>query len=342
MYLGESGLVCSVGLDARAACAAMRAGIAQFEELPYLDRNRERIVGSPVPGLDWKLKRGQRLVELLTLALSDFLSKGLSAALQTVPLLVGLGESGRPASSAAMADTIVARVEEKLGCSFHPTLSRAYPEGHTAGFRGLHLTRELLKKHPEIPGCLLCGVDSYINASALLWLEHLWRLKKDDNSDGVVPGEAAAVIFVERHPAAERKPRVKLIGLGFGHEKATVLSDLPLLGQGLAKAAEIALGKAGLQFHEPDFRMSDATGEAYGFKEQAMVIARLHRVWKEEYPHWHCSDSIGDAGAAAGVLQLVVASHAFRLGYAEGDRAICFTSATTGNRAVAILQRQSV
>lgn len=340
MYLGNSGLVCSVGLNVRAACAAIRAGIAKFDELPYLDMNGERIVGAAVPGLDWRLKRDQRLVELLALALSDCLGKDFNVPFGKVPLLVGLGEPERPAGGAVMAATIVAKVQEKLGISFHPTASLAYAKGHTAGFEGLRLARDLLSQDPDIPGCIVCGADSYINASSLLWLEQQWRLKKEDHSDGVIPGEAGAAVYVQRQPAAYQEVKVKVIGLGFGKEKATVSSEEPLLGKGLAAATRTALAEANLQIHELDFRLSDATGEAYGFKEQAMVIARLQSVWKEKYPHWHCADSVGDIGAAAGILQLVVAAHAFEYGYAVGDRTICFTSATTGDRAVTILQGQ--
>ena len=56
MYLGAIGMVCSVGFSAAATCAAIRAEIAMFHELPYKDRNREPIVGAFVPGLDFKLQ----------------------------------------------------------------------------------------------------------------------------------------------------------------------------------------------------------------------------------------------------------------------------------------------
>ena len=58
-------MVCSTGLDAAPACAAIRARIARFDELPYLDNRGEPIVGATVPGLDPALTRPGRLVELL-------------------------------------------------------------------------------------------------------------------------------------------------------------------------------------------------------------------------------------------------------------------------------------
>jgi 3-oxoacyl-[acyl-carrier-protein] synthase I len=343
IYFGAAGLVCPVGLSAKAACAAMRAGVAKFDDLPYGDKNGQAIVGASVPGLDFTLKRGQRLVELLALAIADSLAECTGLRLDKVPLLVGLAEPGRPAGGAQMVKTIVPQVQEKLGLKFHPGLSRAIPEGRAAGFEVLRVAREILSHDPEVPGCLVCGVDSYINASSLLWLEHQWRLKREDHSNGVIPGEAAAAVLVHRHPDPVSGSQVSLAGLGFGNERATVLSEEPLLGLGLTEAARAALHEAGIQMHEIAFRISDVTGESYGFKEQALVIGRLLRVHREEgYPIWHCAENIGDTGAAAGVVGLVTALYAFRKGYAPGRIALCFASSDWGKRAVAVLACNSV
>lgn len=71
IYLTSTGMVSSVGLSSAAACAAMRAGIAMFEELSYRDNRGQSVVGAAVPGLDAELKRDERLLELLTHALAD-------------------------------------------------------------------------------------------------------------------------------------------------------------------------------------------------------------------------------------------------------------------------------
>jgi 3-oxoacyl-[acyl-carrier-protein] synthase-1 len=188
---------------------------------------------------------------------------------------------------------------------------------------------------------VVCGVDSYINASSLLWLDQHSRLKTAMNSNGVIPGEAAACVLVERTEAEPKQVCVaRLVGLGFAQEKAPILSEDPLLGLGLAEAARNALGEAQLPMHEIDYRLSDVTGESYGFKEQALMLSRLLKVRRESLPVWHCADSIGETGAAAGVCQLVIAVHAWRKPYAPGKRAICCTSAVPGHRAVAVLERE--
>jgi 3-oxoacyl-[acyl-carrier-protein] synthase-1 len=338
MFLVSTGMVCSVGLSAASACAAMRAGIARFDELPYRDNQGEPIIGATVPGLAPNLQREQRLVEMLGQALADCLGDRPSFPTARIPLFVGLAEEGRPGGGAELADSILKQIQAKLKLKFHPELSSALSRGHTTGFEALRKVRETFQTS-DVSACLVCGVDSYINSSSLLWLDQHWRLKTEANQHGLIPGEAAAVVLIKREP--DEAASAEVIGLGFGKEKAHVLSEDPLLGLGLTQAARTALAEAKLGFHEIDWRISDVTGEQYGFKELPLVEGRLARVVrKEPQALWHCADSIGDSGAAAGVAQLVVADKAFRKGYAPGRNAIGLTSSVPGDRAAVVIRQR--
>ena len=339
MYITSTGMVCPVGRNAAAACAAMRAGIAKFDELPYLDSRIEPIIGAAVPSLDDGLRRYERVAALLSGAVADCLGETVPDMVAEVPLLVGLAEPGRPGGSAEMADAVVREMRRQLGLSFHPRLSRAFTLGHTSGFHAVRYARELLQE-AHAPACLVCGVDSYINARSLRWLERHGRLKTAENSDGVIPGEAAAAVMIHPRLVRGQGALVEVIGLGFAHEAAGVLSEEPLLAPGLTAAARAALAEARVGMHDIDFRLSDVTGERYGFKEHALALTRLLRRRREDVPLWHCADSIGDTGAAAGICQLVIACHAFLKCYAPGNFAIGFTSAVLGDRAVIVLKRQ--
>jgi 3-oxoacyl-[acyl-carrier-protein] synthase-1 len=258
--------------------------------------------------------------------------------LQKVALLVGLAELGRPGGGTWLGEGIISKVEQKLGVRFHPSFSKTIPKGHTAGFESLRIARDLLQK-PEILGCLVCAVDSYINASALFWLEQNWRLKREGHTDGVIPGEAAAAVFVQQQVPSKNGPKVEVVGLGFDQEKASVLTEEPLLARGLAEACRQALTEVGWGFHDLDFRISDVGGENYGFRELTLVEGRLARIVRSQpQPLWHAADSIGDTGAAAGVVQLVSAAAAWTKAYAPGAHAGCFTSAVPGDRAVTLLR----
>lgn len=335
MRISACGMVCPVGLHAGSACAAFRAGISAFGELPFHDRQNQPVIGASVPSSGLDSRRRHRLAEMLALAVEDALRDRPKTDWSAVPLLVGLAELGRPGDADDMAPTLLADVQALLDIRFHRELSAALPFGHVSGFVGLRLARELAASG-RASSSVVCGVDSYLNVASLDWLDELGRLKTKDNTDGVIPGEAAAAVLVELDSQAGG---AELVGLGFSVETAGVLSDDALLGIGLADAARTALGEAGWGFHEIDFRLSDVTGENYGFKEHALAHARLMRVVRlADHPLWHPADSIGDTGAAAGIVQLVMASIAWGRGYAPGARAACFTGSVAGQRATAMLR----
>jgi 3-oxoacyl-[acyl-carrier-protein] synthase I len=337
MAVVATGLVCPVGLTTVSACAAIRAKVARFNDLPYFDDQGEPIVGAVVPGLKADLNRRERLVELLVWALRDCLESGGIERTDRMPLLVGLAEPSDSGASTILPVDIVRDVEARLQLRFDAQRSIALPKGHTSAFEALRLARTMLQDS-TVSACLVCGVDSCINAGTLWWLDRHRRLKTAGNSDGVIPGEAAAAVLLVRDTDGSGRAAAHVVGLGFSHEDAGVLSEEPLLGLGLAAATRSALTEASLGLHEIDFRLSDVTGEDYGFREQALVLARVLRSRREDFTFWHTADSLGDIGAAAGACQLVVAREAFRKGYAPGNRVICFTSAVSGGRAVAIVE----
>ena len=177
--------------------------------------------------------------------------------MERVPLLIGLPEVNRPGSM-ALAGTLVARAQQRLDIRFHADLSHVIARGHTAGPEALWKARELLQ-NDSVPACVVAGVDSYLNAPALAWLERHGRLKTLSNSNGVIPGEASAAVLVRAGftPAA-----VRIRGLGFALEQVHVLSEEPFLGLGLAEAARQALAESALGMHEIQFRSPTSLAKA--------------------------------------------------------------------------------
>lgn len=337
MEVTATGMVSSVGLSAASACAAMRAGLSAFETLAYRDNQvRKPIIGSPVTVLPRSLRRDERRVDLLAMALADALGAGADG--EQVPLLVAVAEPGRPGGGAALTGELVARVERRLERKFHPGLSRVLTGGSAAGFQALEAARKVLWER-RAAACLVCAVDSFLDARSLLWLEAHGRLKTERNADGVIPGEAAACVRVELRAGASRQSLATVEGLGFAREPATVLDEEPLRAEGLVKAGRAALEEAGLRMEDMELRLSDVSGELYGFKEQALALTRLLRVKRESLPLWLCAESMGEVGAAASLCQVVRVAQAWQRGYAPGARAMCFASSASGERAVAVVRR---
>ncbi|WP_218511478.1 hypothetical protein [Variovorax sp. dw_308] len=335
MFITATAMVCPVGLNAVSACAAKRAGISAFANLPFSDDAGEPVVGASVPGLALSLPRAERLVRMLAKGMADLLRGQTNLNWSLVPLLVCLAEPQTPGGGSDLASRIVDKIETVLGIRFHSENSRVFVAGHVGGMQALLQARHLIERG-QAPACVVCGVDSLINATTLLWLDQTYRLKTPGNRDGVVPGEAAAALLIGAAPAPDTV--MKVTGLGFGQEDAPVLSDGPLLGKGLTAAVRAALAEARVGLHEIDLRLSDVTGELYGFKELPLMEGRLMRtVRKKAQPVWHWAEAIGDTGAAAGIAQLVLADQAFRKGYLDGERALCLTSSVMGGRAATIV-----
>jgi len=255
-----------------------------------------------------------------------------------LPLLVAVSEPEHPGGGATLAGELVARVEHRLERTFHPGLSRVLIGGSVAGYQALEAARKLLWERRG-SACLVCAVDSFIDARSLLWLEEHGRLKTQRNADGVIPGEAAACVRVELRARTPRQSLAMIEGLGFARELATVLNDEPLRAEGLVEAGQAALEEAGLRMEDMELRLSDVSGELYAFKEQTLALTRLLRVKRESLPLWLCAESIGEVGAAASLCQLVRVAQAWQRSYAPGARAMCFASSISGARAVAVVRR---
>jgi 3-oxoacyl-[acyl-carrier-protein] synthase-1 len=334
MYVGATGMVCGAGLYATAACAALRAGISAFTELAFVDGDNAPVIGTQVPENAVGLRR---LVKLLAGALADCLSQASGLRPEATPLLVAVAEPERPGGIGNRGDQLLKDVQALLGVRFHPALSRCFPQGHTGAFAALRFARAQVLP-ASAPACLVAGVDSYINGPALAWLEGQQRLKTPNNPNGVIPGEGAAAVLVQREGRTPVAAPLQVIGLGFAQETATILSEEPFIGLGIAQAVRQALAEAQLPMHDMEFRVSDLTGESYAFKEQSLMMARLLRRRREDTPLYHAADSLGDTGAAAGAVELVTAAAMFAKKYAPGPRGLCCTSAIAGERAAAIIK----
>ena len=102
-------------------------------------------------------------------------------------------------------------------------------------------------------------------------------------------------------------------------EQATIESEEPLRGDGLAAAFRQALTAAGLAMADIGYRIGTMSGEQYWFKEFDLATSRLLRGRHEFMDIWHPADCIGETGAARLPCCLAVAFTAARKGYAAGD-----------------------
>ena len=331
VYVGAAGLACPIGLTWSSAAAAMRAGITRKSISAYHDNQGREIVASYLRGLLPEDSSCEgRWLFLLTQALRDVADDSGATALVRMPLFLTLprADDGRAYSSAWVCDALSTR----LGVPLSPDNIHILMAGAYGGYVGLH--QGCASARTGKP-CVVAGADSLLSAKRLLALSEKERLLVDGNSDGLIPGEAAAALMLSTQ---RRQPLARVRGIGFASEQSLIDNDIPLRADGLTAAALAALTDAGLELHDLDFRLSDAAGESFHFKEQALLVTRLLRQRKLDFPLWLPAETLGDTGAAAGLCGLLWAMAAWKRNYAPGPRVLACAGNDEGARAAVILE----
>lgn len=334
-----TGMVCGVGLDAQAACAAIRAGINNFQETRFMDNGGEWIMGCEAP-LEQPWRGQAKLVKMAVMAIRECLAHPEAQVKpEETPLLLCVAETERPGRLAGLDDELLLEIQNELGLTFHEH-SAVISQGRVAGAVALYQARKLIHEH----GCkrvLIVGVDSLLVGASLMAYQERERLLTSKNSNGFLPGEAAATLVVGA-PVIDDIPRLHCVGMGFAVEKVTIDAELPLRADGLSAALKAAEAEAGSSIGTTDFRITDLSGEQYYFKEAALALSRTLRERKEFYDIWHPADCFGEVGAAIGPAKLVMLQNALLKNWSPGTRILSHAGGDSGKRAVQILTYQSV
>jgi 3-oxoacyl-[acyl-carrier-protein] synthase-1 len=326
-------MVTAVGGSAPATCTAIRSAIDHFVETRFVDRGGAWIVGSPVP-LERPWRGLQKLVHMLVPAIRECLREVPPEAMPGIPLLLCMAERTRPGRLSGLEEELFGSVESELGIRFHAQ-SRVIPAGRVGVALAVGLARDLIHREGR-RYCLVAGADSYLQTGTLDAYDTGSRILSERNSNGFVPGEGAAAVLLQA--PSSRGPELVCLGVGLGHERATLDSELPIRADGMVDAIRKAQADAGVTIAETDYRLTDLNCEQYGFREAVLAFNRVLRVRKENHELWHPADCIGEVGAAVGPCVIGLALVAARKGYAPGPGVLCHFSNDDGKRAAMILR----
>ncbi|MFE8602413.1 hypothetical protein [Archangium violaceum] len=309
----------------------MRAGITRKSISSYRDNDGYEIVGSYLrDGISEDASEDERWLSLLSYALEDIARQMPHPMIEHMPLLLArpLLRNGHPYPHHVLADTLSTRLELRIV----PSNIRVFNEGAYGSYVALEHGRALARAGQP---CIVAAAESMLCARTLLRLSEQRRLLVEDNPDGIIPGEAAAAVLLTK----DKKHALATVrGLGFGKEPASFNNDIPLRADGVVAAARAALLEANLQLHQLDFRVSDAAGESFYFKEQSLFVSRLLHERRAEFPLWLPAETLGDTGAASGMCGTLWAVASWVRKYAPGPRAIGFAGNDEGARAAVIIE----
>jgi 3-oxoacyl-[acyl-carrier-protein] synthase-1 len=214
----------------------------------------------------------------------------------------------------------------------HPALNASDAEVLIEGHTGLAAA---LKRAPEILASksserlLILAVDSYIDHPSIHWLAANDRLKSAEMPAGLIPGEAAAILYLEpiKGSVSNRDATARI-----GHvalETAPVddiLSERDH-GRAIAKCISTSLADKG-EFTGDIY--SDVNGEpwrSYEFGAAQSLAPQWFRNSRQIFP----AVSLGDTGAVSATIATIIAARARTRGYARGEEALVVSQSDDGN-----------
>lgn len=300
LIVSAGGMCCALGFQREAAFWAMQANMDHFQQSDFVDRQNSRLRVAALPG---SLNGSRRLQSWLEYALLDCARQStdphtLFDAAQTA-VLVLCPEAWRGYGDTSLFVDIsldaLARVGSEFGAAAEHNTT-LMPAGRAGLGHVLQKARELLQR--EYRQVLLLGVDSYLNAGDIGHFLREERLLTTYNSNGFIPGEAAACVLLRN-----TGPGLLIGGAATALAAGRPDGSVPSRGRALSQAVRAACAQAGLAPAALEFRLSDQNGEQFFGREASHAFARVMAGGKQ-LPHLTIADKLGETGAACGVLML--------------------------------------
>jgi 3-oxoacyl-[acyl-carrier-protein] synthase I len=333
-----------LGLGAASSAAAFRAGLSRVGEHPMMVDG----AGDPLrcawdAQLEPAVFGAHRLVDIGVTALAEsidqlFFHRPPSAA---VPLLLAVPEP-RPGFSANESEIVVgglAAAELPHGARVNV---EAVASGRAGFFQALALAARAIAAR-ELELCIVGGVDSYLDADTLDWLDQKKLLPREGRRGSFIPGEASAMIAVASRAASTTlglRSLAVVRGVATAREARSRDADEGLLGEALTDV----IRRAALALRFPDQPIDeiycDVNGERQHVDDWAFAVLRLPFAFRDGTAYKSAVGAFGDVGAASGALGCVLAVQAWERRYAHGPRALVWGSSTDGLRGATVLERQ--
>lgn len=324
------GMVTAVGLDAPSSCAAMRARLDGFQETRFVASKGEWLKGAPVP-LPRNWVGQKRLAHMAAAAIIEAFDAVPEARGKTA-LILCVAEDDRPGWPVSNNQRFVGQIEEiaEISSSIAPRIvAHGRPSGHVA----LEMATRLLAA--GTPFVMIAGVDSYLTAATTGHYVRQKRLLTSDNSNGFIPGEAAAAVLCASSGGA-----IRLTGLGLAREQAHIYNEaeFPFRADGMTAAYKAAFDVSGWLHSDIALKMGDLVGETFWFQQTALAMLRTQRIRSPVQPIWSLGASLGNIGAAVVPAMLGWAMAAKQRAYAPSGPILIEASSDSGACGAAVVE----
>lgn len=341
IVIASLGACTPVGRGAWASAAAVRAGISGFAQHPHMiDSTGEPMRAAIAPWLDIGLRGAERLEALLIPALDEALEPLAAHRGSAANLALALGLPGaRPGLPADIRDSMLSRVDARYRHVFRAAAS--FVAGHASGLIAVQAAAARLAQG-GLDGCIVAGVDSYIDPVTLEWLEADDRMHGAgplNNAWGFIPGEAGSALLLVRESVARSLglPMLAVIlGTGASTEHKRIGTETVCIGEGLTQALRETLASLPGDARVTDV-YCDMNGEPYRADEFGLAVLRVKERFESASDFIAPADCWGDVAAAGGPLHLALAAVAGVKGYGRGPFALAWASSEGGERAATLI-----
>lgn len=338
------GLVTPVGLSAPASLTALRAGISRIAALSYFQvpnakDEPEPMLGAEVPRVPANRQGPERLARMAEAAMRE------AIAMARPPRCTGETRSGlflgTPAANPSgrilpygpgLAGHLGGLLAELVGNSS----VRLCETGRASALQAMRLAaRELTREDRPLDLAIVGGVDSLIATRTLTFLQSNGRLREGRKSTGILPGEGAGFLVLEKVESATRRGATGLATI----ETCVGELDLTPFGKPNKAAAltKVLRGVAPKVAEPRPLLISDLNGERPRAFEWMFASSRSP-FYHGGMPHWLSSESIGDSGAASGAVNCCWAVGALGRGYAPAREVIVWGASDEGPREAVVIK----
>jgi 3-oxoacyl-[acyl-carrier-protein] synthase-1 len=329
-----------VGLTAASSSAAVRAAISAIGEHPfYIDKAGEQMCVARDANLPPELGGVERFYELAKPAMEEALLPLTRTDTQmSLPLFLGLPEL-RPGLPNNLDQVLALRLDQMMDTAKLHVITRTFSYGHSAGLIAMEEASRQIRQG-QIEVCLVGGVDSYMEAETLEWLDNEGQLMSGENRSGFPPGEGSGFCLLASKEVARRNRLVVLadvIGVATTIEKNRIKTETICIGEGLSSVFSALTSKLKLPGEKINAIYCDMNGERYRTEEFVFTALRHQAAFVDVHDTTHPADCWGDIGAASGPLFTCLAVASSQRGYARGPRSLMWTSSEGGQRSAALL-----
>lgn len=348
IIVSAAGMVSPVGHSAAVTFASVKAGLARIAESPELRIRDDRgklmtVTCAAATGITDGHRRYLRHFRLAVRALAQTLKNAAVGRLELrrTTLHLVLAEPSRPGMDHRVEQDLARKMILALGLEA-PLQTIVTTEGHAGIFEALASAMSSIVSGRS-DRAIVGAVDGYLDELTLQWLKDTERLKTDDNPKGFVPGEAAGFLMLERESAATaRGARVlaTMEGTGYSLEPSSIYDKTPSTGAGLTDAIRGALASSG-QETPVNLVVCDLNGERYRANEWGLALSRAFGLDTPPASLWHPADCAGDCGAAAGILNVVVATLSLAQNRSSEESVLVWGASDDGQRGAAVLRGAS-